>query len=137
MEIQPATLAQVQRAADGRMVEIPDDVANVAKDLQTIDPSLRLRWSEVSGHYAVYQHFEHPNGVIEDHLVLTAQECDQRIVKRVERIAHSSYDFEAELAKGAKGREDRSEFRESLGDYGERLEHALRRDLGVRDRIAL
>jgi hypothetical protein len=129
MEIQPASLAQVRRARGGQFVAIEDDVANVARDLHALDPSLRLRFSEAGGYFVVYQDL----GEGKENIVTTAQELDQRIVKRVEEVMQPSYDYAAELAaQDAKAEADAQErFNEQVGEIGERLFHAARRDKGV------
>jgi hypothetical protein len=139
MEIQPAPIATVQRDDGGRMVEIPGDVGNVVADLRRLDPTLRVRFSEHGRYYVVYQLVEHPDGRTEQNLVLTAMQLDQRIVKRVEKIMHPSYNFVAELRRGADDRkaESRRVFRDKLESRAAELAHAARKDLGVKDRIAL
>jgi hypothetical protein len=90
MDIAAVALTHYTTTADGRMVEVPDDVTNVARDLAKIDPTLRLRYSETGNYFVVYQSTIR-NGQPHDHLVLTAKDCDQRIVKRVREIADPSY----------------------------------------------
>lgn len=131
MEIRPASIAQVAQARDGRMIEIGDDVGNVAKSLQQIDPGLRLRYSEAGEYFVVYwrpDEWDEGDG----QLVLTAQECDQRIVKRVQEIAQPGYDFAAELERldEQTRTEKEHEWSERVGETGERLAHALRKDRG-------
>lgn len=136
-EIRPASLAQVMEGQDGRMLVVPDDVANVARDLRAIDPSLRLVFSERSEHYVVMQVRELPDGRTQETLVTTALDCDQRLVERVRKVTHPSYDLAAELAKGPQ-RQERAR-RERLNDQieagADKLVHSLRKDHGIRDRI--
>lgn len=129
MEIQPASLAQVTRARSGRFVAIEDDVANVARDLQALDKTLHVRFSETAGYFVIYQAFEDGK----ENIVLTAQELDQRIVRRVEQVMHPEYDYAAELeAQDARAQAERDHrFREQVGEIGERLFHAARKDLGA------
>jgi hypothetical protein len=42
IDIQPASIPQVRAATSGRLVEVEGDVA---RDLQQLDPGLRLRYS--------------------------------------------------------------------------------------------
>lgn len=137
MEIEPASLAQVQRGQDGRMVEVSDDVANVAQDLRALNPAFRLRYSEAGQHFVVYQVVHLPNGSTDEHLVTTAQECDPRLVRRVEEIMAPGYDLAVELDKADREAERRHEHEqaEALGPAAERMAHAMRRDLGVQKRI--
>jgi hypothetical protein len=131
MELQPATFAQVQRARNGRMVVVEDDVLDVVRQLQQFDRNLRVRYAENTGHFVVYEQSE--DG---EKLVLTAQDLDQRVVERVLQISHSSYDYVQELEAGDRQREaDREhQFKEQVGEIGERLHHAMAKDLGRTDR---
>jgi hypothetical protein len=109
----------------GRAFLIEDDVCNVARDLQTIDPSLRLRFND-QGKYVVYQ-------VREDgeQLVGIYDELDQRIVERAREYTNPAYNLADELDRVDAEREhDRDrEFTEQVGDLSERLAHAVREDL--------
>jgi hypothetical protein len=135
MEIPAATLAQVTAAADGTMALVEDDVCNVARDLRQLHPDLRLRFSESAGHFAVYQQIE-KQGRVQQHLVTTSQVCDQRLVKRVRMLLSPEYSFGDEVARvqAQRQRERKRAFVEKLGDPGERAFHALRKDLGIKDR---
>jgi hypothetical protein len=66
------------------------------------------------------------------HLVLTAQDCDQRIVQRIRRIMQSDYDYMAELDKAeAKAKEEKdAAWSEKIGPIAERLAFAMRKELG-------
>lgn len=130
MEIRPASLAQVQRSKDGRMVAIDNDVQNVANDLHEIDPKLRLRFSEAGGYFVVYFCEDGIEG--NGQLVLTAQDLDQRIVERIRRISSADYDYAAELEKAddQKARDDAWQWSEWAGETGEKLAHTLRKELG-------
>jgi hypothetical protein len=137
-EIEPVALTQVLEGYDGRMIVVDDDVAGVARDLREIDPSLALRYSERSGHFVVVQIIEEGDRRTE-HLVTTAQECDQRIVARVRKITHESYDFvkelEADQQRAERERRDNSPVARMLDEHGDELVFALRRDLRVQNRV--
>lgn len=130
MRIQAASLTQIARARNGRMVVIDDDAGAVAAQLREIDPALRLSVSDVTGHYVVSQMLD--DGT--EHLVLTALELDGRIVRRVREIAHPSYDYAADLeaVEAEAEREQDHKRRERVGEIGERLAHAIRKDTGER-----
>lgn len=116
------------------MVLIEADVGNVARDLEEIDPALKLRWSDVGEYFVVY--FEPPDRPNRQELVLTAQECDQRIVKRVREISNPDYNYLAEcdrLDRQAEQRRD-NEFRERIGEGAERLYYEIRKAKGVRSK---
>ena len=126
LDISPASVAQVQRAF-GTMVQVDDDVQNVARDLRAIDPGLSLFYDASEDVWIVMQVRD---GV--EHLVTTAQECDQRIVHRVREVSSERYDLVAELeASDAQIEKDKdAALHEQTGDVGERLLHAMRHDKG-------
>jgi hypothetical protein len=132
MEIQPASIAQVRAGRGGRAILIEDDVLDIARRLQAIDESLRLRWNEQGEFFVIYQ-------VLDDaeKLVLTAQELDERVLRRVREIAHPSYDYMAEVDRMDKqSRKDADHrFYEETGEVGERLAHAVRRDLQAQNKV--
>lgn len=132
MEIEAATIDQLKRADNGRMILIEADVGNVVADLQAIDEDLKVRYSEAGEYFVLYKETPLPNGATEQKLVLTAQELDQRIVKRFQKISHESYDFSKELEKqdAQADREKEHAFEERVGELGEHLGHALRKELG-------
>jgi hypothetical protein len=119
MEIPAASIAQVQRLRDGRLVEIADDVCGTVKQLQEIDKSLRVRHSDVTGLFVLYQLLD--SG--EEHLVFTTPFLDQRVVDRFRKIAQPGYDYRA----ADKQHDDR--MRDKVEDAAERLAHAIRTDL--------
>lgn len=125
MELQAATLAQMQRARGGRYVLIEEDVGSVVAQIQEIDATLRVRYSEAGGFFVVYQ-------VTDDgeKLVTTAQELDGRLVQRLQEIAHPEYDYVAELEakEDAADRARDERFSEQVGEIGERMAWAMRRD---------
>jgi hypothetical protein len=132
MEIRSASYNQVLKGRGGRMVLIDDDVCGIAAQLLEIDPSLRLRWSEAGEYFVVYQQIdEHTR-----HLVTTAQELDGRLLQRVLKITHPDFDFAAEVdridAEADAAIEHR--FHEGVGERGERLAHAVRKDMGFTNR---
>lgn len=130
MEIQPASLAQVRKGRDGRRVLIEDDVLDIAKRLQEIDDSLKLLWNEYGEYFVVAEVVQTPDGP-EERLVTTAQDLDERLLQRVEKITHPSYDFAKEVDRIDKEAEKEKDhrFHEETGEVGERLAHAVRKDL--------
>lgn len=138
IDIEPASIAAVKRTDKGKLVAIDDDVVGVARDLKAIDAALKLSYDPDQDYYVVYEVRVLGDGSVEEHLVTTARECDQRIVWRVKEISRPGYDYAAELEKveaaAKKARDDT--FREELAPRAERLRHALRKDLGLdHDRI--
>jgi hypothetical protein len=134
MDIEPASLTQIARGRDGKVVAIDDDVSGIAQQLKEIDPSLRLRYSEAGEYFAVY--CETPQ---ETYLVTTAQELDGRILQRIRKVASGRYDYVAELdALDARAERERERaFSERMGEAHEKLRHGLRKDLGIKNRIIL
>lgn len=137
-DLEPASIAQVQRGQDGKLVEVSGDVGNVVADLRRLDPTLRVRVLEDASPpcFVVYQLIAH-GGMTKEHLVLTCTKLDQRIVKRVEEIMHPSYDFAGQLERNALKRktDSRKGFRERVESHADRLLHAAQKDLGVKPRI--
>lgn len=141
-EIEPVSLAQVLEGYDGQMIVVDDDVSGVARDLRAIDPALVLRYHEPpgggTGHFVVVQVIDEGDRHTE-HLVTTAMECDQRLVDRVRKVTHESYDVAAELdsaqRQAARDRAADSPIAKVLDERGDELAFALRRDLRVQNRI--
>jgi hypothetical protein len=135
MEITPASFAQVRDGRDGRRITIEEDVGDIARRVKEISHLLSLQWNEKGEFFAVVE--TTADGT--ERLVLTAQECDNRIVERVMRIADASYDFLAEVdAMDARAeREKAHRFSEETGEVGERLAHALRRDIQAKNKVIL
>lgn len=143
MEIEPADINQIRRARDGRMAEVDADAGNVARDLKAIDPTLKVRFAENGSppFWAVY----HEQGR-DTYLVLTVRAhqtasgvwtgLDQRVVKRIMEIGHSTYDYADELERANNRVRDanRAKFRETVGASAELAAHAIRKDLGKRYR---
>jgi methylthioribose-1-phosphate isomerase len=133
VEIQAASLAQVQRARNGRLVLVDDDVCGVVQQIQQINSTLRVRWSEISEHFAVYQVMT--NG--EEKLVTTALELDARLVERIRRVTHPDYNaaVEADFLDAERIRQADYEHSQKVGELGEQLLHAIRRDKNDESRI--
>jgi hypothetical protein len=126
IEVEPGSIAQVQRALSGRLVVIPDDVCNVARDLRAIDRRLVVEAEDDLSVYVVVL-VDGP----ERKLVTSAKHLDQRIVQRVQKITAEGYDFVAELEEleARADAEQAAKRRELVGDVAEKLGHAFRKDL--------
>lgn len=131
MEIAPASVDQLVQSASGRWIAIDADVGSVAVQIKEIAVDrgidLRLRCSEVTGVFKVVQVIDD-----EEQLVTTAQELDGRLVERVRQVTSPSYDLAGELDKidDAADRQFWGDQREKVEEVGERLAHAIRKDLG-------
>lgn len=135
MDIPTVPVDLIARDRMGNKVLIESDVCNVAADLKSIDERLKVRWSEVGEYFVVYTEEPKGDGSVDQSLVLTSYELDQRIVKRVQKIMHPSYNYANDLERieqEAKKDQDRK-FDEQVGEAGERLAHALRKDLGAKN----
>lgn len=135
LEIRPANLAQVVDY-DGRMVEVASDVTNVAVQLREIDPNLKLLFAmDAKDPYWMVRHdVPKPDGSVEEQLVLTSMDLGSHIVERVRQITGEGYDFVGELERldaEAKKREDQK-FTDQRAPILEKLEHAVRKDLGIK-----
>jgi hypothetical protein len=136
MEIEAASLAQVRRAQNGRLVLVDDDVANVVRDLQEIDAGLRVRFSEQEDVFVVY----HVVGGRES-LVASVRELDQRLVSHLRELdwrqRQPGYRFADEIdeAERVADRREREELSERMGPANEKLAWALDRDLNGQRRI--
>jgi hypothetical protein len=128
VDITPASIAQVQRLGDGRLVSIEDDVANVAKDLAALGP-FELFLDADQGVFVVMQRMTDDS----ESLVTTSKECDQRLVARVRQVMSPDYDLVGEIEKSeAQADAQRTyERREQIGEVAERLAHAFKKDLGL------
>lgn len=142
--LSPARLDQILETQN-RQVIVDADSCSVVKDLKAIDKTLGVRFVDgPEPFFAVYQEIIHPDGREEQHLVTTAQAymtsfgtysgLDNRLVERIRRITHSSYDFVAEAEKKKREHDAtaRKERENMYGEMGEKAAHALRKDLGVK-----
>lgn len=128
IDIQPVGLDQVQRGRGGNLVIIDHDVNNVARDLKNIHPDFMLRYNEQGGYFVVLQDMG-PNH--RPHVVTMAQECDQRLVRRVQRIVHPSYDPGAEMDRhhDERDRINNAKASEEFAEVSEKLAWAIREDI--------
>ena len=143
MNIQPASFDQIRMSADGRMVTITADIGGVAEDLRRLDKCLRLRYSESGDCWIVYRVHRNNEPCREDdperteELVLTAQECDNRIIKRLEFIdpqGRGGYDFVKEVERAARDQkeQERRSYREKVSEAAELVAHEIRKAEGAR-----
>lgn len=141
-EIEPATIEQIRRGRDGKLHLITEDAGGIAQRLKEIDPRLHLRYSEAGQYYVVYAREEHePEGT--GYMVATYQELDGRILKDIERIKwlneQPTYSFADELEKKNKEAEAKRDaaFSEQIAMNAEELAFAMRKDLGMKTKIAV
>ncbi|CAB4172193.1 hypothetical protein UFOVP1346_13 [uncultured Caudovirales phage] len=140
--LSPAKLDQILETRN-RQVIIDAESCSIVKDLKEIDKTLGVRFVDgPDPYFAVFQSIEHADGRLEQHLVTTVQAhpttfgtftgLDQRLVERVRKVTHSSYDFMAEAEKNKKEWDEsmRKAREDKLGEMGEQAAHAMRKDLG-------
>lgn len=127
MEIQPASIAQVRARDTGGIFTVDEDVGHIAAQIREVDPSLSLHWSEGGGHFEVRELCADGK----DRLVLTCNELDGRVVERLRQIRHPSYDYMAEIDRLDRqaDRDKEHASSERIGEVGEKLAYALRKDL--------
>lgn len=136
MEIQRASFAQLSRGKDGRKILIEEDVGDVAKRIAQIDPTLFVKWNEQGEYFMVIQRLREGEREREQ-LVTTALELSPALVEHIEALGSERYDLakEAErIDKAAEAEKDRR-FEEQIGERGEVLAHALRKDKGIKTSI--
>jgi hypothetical protein len=135
VSVRKATIAQVRAGRGGRLVQVDDDIFDMAKRLHEIDTSLGLDWNDTAGYFRVTQTL--PDG--RKHVVTTARELTPDLIELVRRLASSDYDYVGELERiDAEGKRDREHrMHEQTGEMGELLHHAIRQDLGYKPRIFL
>ena len=155
MDVEPAHISQIQVGEDGKVYEIDADSSTVAADLQAIDKGLKVRFLP-SGECFIVRHEHHPGcphngsgGPGSSYLVSTVQAyqgrtgvwtgLDQRLVDRIRYIdphGRSGYDYARQLEQNRIRLEEerRKQREEQIGEMGEHMAHALRKDLGLRYR---
>jgi hypothetical protein len=132
MKINSATIDQLIRSRTGGWIHVEADVGSVAQQIEEIGrdrgATFELRLSERTGIFTVVQILGD-----EEQLVTTAQECDQRLVDRLRLVTSPSYDLGAEVdrAEAEKDRNFQHAQSEQVGEIGEQLAWAMRKDLGT------
>jgi hypothetical protein len=140
MIIDSAALPSVQRGRRGTVVFVDDDALGVAKELEEMKfpegyGKLRLAWNEFRESFVVIQVKDDGS----EHIVTAAKQADGRLIDRVRRITHPSYNFAQELETiDAQADKERDWlFSQRVGDLAERLAHAVRKDTQAKNRIFL
>lgn len=159
-EIRPARMVQVQEAWDHGYDIIEPDVGGVVEALKRHDPSLGVRlgtrfkeraWCIFRKHCPVHPEYQQecPDcriGLSRDFVTsrrawqnksgtwegLTHEVVDHLF--KIDRDARNGYDFVAEVDRvNAQAEQNKQEnIRKRVGEHGEELAHAIRKDLGQR-----
>jgi hypothetical protein len=128
MQLQPASITQV-RQGKKRRITVEADVGSVVAQIQEIDPRLGVIWDDDGEFFAVVEQ-DGPR----QRVVLTALELDHRVLTRIRELASPDYDYVAEMDRldAQADREKDHRFAQEVGEQGEVMAHALRKDLGLR-----
>lgn len=114
---------------------IEEDVGDIAKRLNEIDESLFLQWVERGEYFRVIQRTEGGS----EQIVTTVKELTPALVEHVRMLGSEDYDLAKEAERmdnEAKQANDRR-FSEQIGEAGERMAHAIRKDIQAKHRIFL
>jgi hypothetical protein len=129
-----------------RSITIDNDVHGIAKRLYELDPSLRLQATEEDGEIlwlVIQLSDEHgnpqDNGPKENFVTSMKGELDQRLLKRMEKVAGRGYDLVKEMEKAEREADAENERQrmEVMGPAAEKLMHALRKDFDVKNKVSL
>ena len=129
-DARPASIAQVRKTKDGHLVSIEGDLLEVVAQVKDISPDLSVRWSVAGEYFAVFERTKEGK----DELVLTTQQLDQRIVERLRLLCSKEYSYAKEVDRMDKEAERKADqkLHEEVGERGEVLAHALRKDFGAK-----
>lgn len=127
MEIERAPLPQVTMSINGRKIPVESDVFDVVRRLQEISPRLFVNYIEQGDYFAIVEHCK--DNV--ERLVTTTTKLTPDVVEHVRKIGSDSWDVGKEMDRmdDAAARSKKHQFFEKIGEIGERLHHALKKDL--------
>lgn len=133
-DIKPVNYEQVIQAGDDYYI-IDAATSQIVKEINEVDSRLHVKYNTTHNFFVLFAK-EEERGQLIEYLVKTFTELDPRIVHRVKEISDPSYDFikeEEELEKQA-DKDKLHAVQEDIGERAERLAHALRKDLGIKNR---
>jgi hypothetical protein len=135
VDIQRASLTQVIEGRGGQTVTISEDVGNIAARLKEIDERLVLRWNERGSYFQVIECL--PDG--SESLVTTRQVIGPELVESVAKMGKRKITLATEIEDIDKKAEREKDWRfeQEVGEIGERLAHAVRKDTQAKHRIFL
>src|SRR5689334_18439021 len=127
MEVRHASLNQVLLGKGGKAYGVTDDLLEVVKQLQEIDPRLGVEYKERGGYFAVIG--KEPDG--REWLVTTSEDLGSHLVEHVRYLFSHHYNAgrEVEARDFQAARDADHAFAEKIGEAAEHLQHALRKDL--------
>lgn len=128
MRIEHASLLQVQQSVGGQSTLVENDVLDVVARLQEIDPNLFVVYQEAGNYFTIVETCKDGK----ERGVTNVKELTPDVVDYVRMIGSDSWDVVAEMEKMDREADAAREhgFKEKVGEIGERLHHALRRDRG-------
>lgn len=125
---------------DYELVPVESDVFHVVERLKRIDPGLSLFFHKSREVFVLYWKGLNDKGELVEDFVGAYTELDGRLVHLIEKLAarenRNRYDLVKELER-LEAQKDRDFEREQLnriGPVAEQLAHALRNDLGIKNR---
>ena len=122
------------------LIPVESDVFHVVDRLKRIDPGLSLYFHKTKEVFVLYWKGLNEKAEPVEDFVGAYTELDGRLVNLIERLAarenRNRYDLVKELDKldAERDREAQHAFDERMGPAAEQLAHALRKDLGVKNR---
>lgn len=122
------------------LVQVESDVFGVVEQLKRIDSGLHLSYNTKQNVFVLEWRGVNPLGEYVEDIVGAYTELDSRIVHLIEKIGarenRNRYVLSHELEKleQQKEREALWEHEQNVGPLAEQLAHALRQDLGVKNR---
>ncbi len=137
MELAYASIDQVRRGKNGREIHLDadSDLFDMVRRIKEIDPSLSVHWNDDGEYFEIRELC--PDG--KERMVLTTTELDQRLLDHLRKIGSPDWNVADEIDKHEDQREKAVDHatHERVGDIGERMAHALRKDLQYQGRIFL
>jgi hypothetical protein len=122
------------------LVPVEGDVFHVVDRLKRIDAGLRLSFNTKDEVFVLQWKGTNDKGDLVEEFIGAYTELDSRLVNLVERLAARENRNRYELAKeldridAEKDAEAAHEFYEKQGPIAEKLQHAIRKDLGTQSR---
>ncbi len=137
MELRYASIDQVRKGKGGREVHIDagSDVFDMVRQIKEIDPKLSVHWNDDGEYFEIRELCAD----LKERLVLTSLELDQRLLEHLRKIGSPDWNVADEIDRHEAQREAKIDHatHERVGEIGEQMAHALRKDLQHKGRIFL
>jgi hypothetical protein len=128
MEIPHATLDQVRTGRNGKKIMVSGDVLGVVKQIQELDPRLKVYWNEFGEHYVITERLDDgTEGMV---TTIPPDGLNSALVEYLRFLASSENDYigDAERKDRQADREKDRALEEQVGEMGERMAYQIRRD---------